>query len=77
VRYTECSTKDRASIPISSVLVWQRHAVCAIANLMEMMELHSQFLEAKGVPPLVALATVEDPHTKGEVRLTTVVTGGV
>ena len=47
-------------------MVIERHAVCAAANLMEGVELHSRMLEDRGVPPLVALALSDDPSARGE-----------
>lgn len=44
----------------------ERHAVCAAANLMEMAELNSRLIEERGVAPLVALASNEDPNSRGE-----------
>ena len=44
----------------------ERHAVCAAANLMEGVELHSRMLEDRGIPPLVALALSDDPSARGE-----------
>lgn len=44
----------------------ERHAVCAAANLMEMSELNSRLIEERGVAPLVALASNDDPNSRGE-----------
>ena len=44
----------------------ERHAVCAAANLMEMAELNSRLIEERGVAPLVALASNDDPNSRGE-----------
>ena len=44
----------------------ERHAVCASANLMENLGLHSRMLEDRGLPPLVALALSDDPSSRGE-----------
>ncbi|KAJ1379334.1 hypothetical protein B484DRAFT_412405 [Ochromonadaceae sp. CCMP2298] len=40
----------------------ERHAVCAAANLMEMPELNQRLIEERGVAPLVALASNDDPN---------------
>ena len=50
---------------LSGDLVIERHAVCAAANLMEMPELHGRLFEERGVPPLIALASSEDPNARG------------
>ena len=40
--------------------------MCAAANLMEMSELNSRLIEERGVAPLVALASNDDPNSRGE-----------
>ena len=44
----------------------ERHSCCTIANLMEMVELHSHLLEENGITPLIALAVSDDLNCKGE-----------
>lgn len=51
---------------LSGDILIERHAVCAAANLMEMIELHGRLMEERGVPPLVALASNDDPNSRGE-----------
>ena len=51
---------------LSGDSIIERHAVCAAANLMEMSELHARLIEERGIPPLVALASNEDPNARGE-----------
>ena len=51
---------------LSGDTIIERHSVCAAANLMEMSELHGRLIEERGVPPLVALATNNDPNSRGE-----------
>ena len=51
---------------LSGDLVIERHSVCACANLMETLELHSRLLEERGIPALIALASNQDPNSRGE-----------
>lgn len=51
---------------LSGDTIVERHAVCAASNLMESMELNSRLIEERGVAPLVALASNEDPNSRGE-----------
>ena len=44
----------------------ERHSCCAIANLMENVDLHERLLNERGLSPLVALALSDDLNTKGE-----------
>ncbi len=41
-------------------------AVCCLANLMEIVELHDKLIEEQGLAPLIALVLSDDLHTKGE-----------
>ena len=45
----------------------ERQAVCTIANLVEMVELHDKLLDEQGLAPLVALAVTDDVDTKASV----------
>ena len=44
----------------------EKQAVCTLANLVEMVELHDKILEEDGLAPLIALATANDMNTKAE-----------
>ena len=44
----------------------ERHACCTIANLVEMIEVHSRLLEERGLPPLISASISDDLNTKGE-----------
>ena len=44
----------------------EKQAVCTIANLVEMVELHDKILEEDGLAPLIALAMANDMNTKAE-----------
>jgi hypothetical protein len=62
---------DRAISTIIAMLLSgdtevERHATCAVANLMENVDLHVRLLEERGLAPLVALALSHDLNTKGE-----------
>lgn len=38
----------------------ERHSCCAIANLVEVTDIHSRFLEERGVAPLISLCSSPD-----------------
>ena len=52
---------------LSGDFIIERHSVCACANLMETIELNARLIEERGVAPLVALASNNDPNSRGEV----------
>jgi len=71
VEENKAEVADRAMNTIIGLMlsgdhIIERHAVCAAANLMEMSELNSRLIEERGVAPLVALASNDDPNSRGE-----------
>ena len=44
----------------------ERQACCTIANLMEMVELHSKLLQEQGLAAIIVLAGSDDINSKGE-----------
>ena len=54
------------TMSISGDELVEKHAVCTLANLCEMVELHDKILKEEGLAPILSLAKSADIRTKGE-----------
>eukprot|EP00940_MAST-03C_sp_MAST-3C-sp2_P002171 g2171.t1 len=54
------------SLAMSDIPGVERMALCTLANLAEVVELHSHLIRENGLDPILALAYSDDPVTRGE-----------